>query len=302
MGFWRRYWTDARYTEWRWAYIFLAVDLTWSIVFLFYPLALGLIYSLQHFTLANVDNIQFVGLQNYARILTDVSGFWHPVKISAIYALGTVPINLAIALGLALLIVPLSERAGNFFKAALYLPGVVSAVVIAVIMKWIFSPMDGLMNILLQSVGLAPLGWYGDPDWALFTLILMSWITGNGWGVILYSAALKRIPQPLYEAADIDAASAWSKFKNITWPLLKPTTLYVLIISLIGAFQQFGGAFLITKGGPIRSTEFINWRIYELFYGEGNFGMAAAWSVILMIIVMIVSIVNFRMFGSDVEY
>jgi multiple sugar transport system permease protein len=121
-------------------------------------------------------------------------------------------------------------------------------------------------------------------------------------GVLLYTASLKRIPQSLYEAADIDAASGWSKFWRITWPLLKPTTLYVLVIQLIESFQTFSGAFFITRGGPIRSTEFVNWRIYETFYRYGNFGLASAMAVILMIVIMAISLVNFKLFGTDVEY
>lgn len=301
-GLLRRYLTDSRYTEWRWAYIFLAVDLAWSTLFLFYPLARAMIFSLQEFTLANVGNIRFVGLANYIEILTDVTGWWHSVKVTLLYTAGTVPLQVLIPLGLALLINRLSDRSGNFFKAAFYIPTVVSSVVIAVILRWIFNPMDGLANLLLRAVGLPPLGWYGSPELSLFTLILMVWITGHGWGAILYSAALKRVPKHLYEAADIDAASGWSKFKNITWPLLKPTTLYVAIINLIGAFQGFWGAFFITKGGPLRTTEFVNWRIYTTFYTEGDFGLASAMAVILMLIIMLISMINFGFFGSDVEY
>lgn len=298
----KRYMGDSKYSEWRYAYLFMSVDLAWSVLFLLYPLLRAVQFSLQHFTLGNVANPTYVGLQNYIRILTDTTGWWHSVKISAIWAFATVPVNIAIALGLSLLIHPLGERSANFFKGAFYLPGVVSQVVISVIMVWIFSPMSGLANMILDRLGLPTLMWYGSPNTSLLTLMIINWLTGHGFSVLLYTAALKRIPTSLYEAADIDATPAWAKFWRITWPLLKPTTLYVLVTQLIGAFQTFSGAFFITKGGPMRTTEFVNWRIYTTFYTEGNYGMASAMAVILMIVIMIVSIVNFKLFGSDVEY
>jgi multiple sugar transport system permease protein len=301
-GFFRRYLDDSRYSEWRWAYIFLSVDLAWAVMFLFFPLALAFIFSLQDFSLANIGNVRFVGFQNYERILTDTRGWWHSVSVTAIWTVFTVPVNVAIAMGLSLLIAPLKEGPANFFKGAFYLPAVVSQVVISVIMVWIFSPRSGLANMILETVGLPAQRWYASPDLALFTLMLMTWVTGHGFGVLLYTAALKRIPSSLYEAAEIDATPAWKKFWSITWPLIKPTTLYVTIINLIAAFQTFAGAFFITKGGPLRSTEFVNWRIYTTFYQDGNFGLASAMAVVLMVVIMIISLASFRLLGTDVEY
>lgn len=299
---WTRYLQDRRYSEWRWAYIFLGVDLAWAGLFLFYPLALAVIYSLQEFTLGNIGNVHFIGLANYLEVLTDWTGWWHSVWITVLWTVFTVPVNVAIAMGLSLLITPLPDGPANFFKGAFYLPAVVSQVVISVIMIWIFSPRNGLANLILEGVGLQPQTWYASPDLALVTLMLMTWLTGHGFGVLLYTAALKRIPQTLYEAADIDATPAWSKFWNITWPLIKPTTLYVTIIQLIAAFQTFAGAFFITKGGPLRSTEFVNWRIYTTFYELGDFGMASAMAVIMMLIIMAISLASFKLLATDVEY
>lgn len=301
-SFWRRYIDDARYAEWRWAYIFLAVDLAWAVLFLFYPLGRAIVFSLQDFTLANIGNVTFVGLKNYAEILSDRTGWWHSVWITVIWTVFTVPVNVLISLGLSLLIAPLREGPANFFKGAFYLPAVVSQVVLAVIMLWVFSPTTGLANLVLEGLGLQPQRWYASPDTALLTLMLITWLTGHGFGVLLYTAALRRVPASLYEAADIDATPAWSKFWNVTWPLIKPTTLYVTIIQLIAAFQTFSGAFFITKGGPLRSTEFVNWRIYTTFYEEGNFGMASAMAVVLLIVIMAISLISFRLFSSEVEY
>lgn len=299
---WKRYITDSKYSEWRMAYAFLGVNLAWSSLFLFYPLVRAIIFSFQEFSLRNIGNVRFIGFANYMEVLSDKTGWWHSVGVTVLWTLGTVPMNIAIALGLSLLIVPLQDRSGNFFKGAFYLPGVVSEVVLSAIMIWVFSPMSGLANMILDALGLPTLMWYGSPDTALLTLMIISWITGNGMGVLLYTAALKRIPMSLYEAADIDATPGWRKFLRITWPLLKPTTLYVLVIMLISSFQTFGGAFLITKGGPLRTTEYVNWRIYTTFYNDGNFGLASAMAVILMLVIMAVALINFKFFGSDVEY
>ena len=298
----QRYLQDSRYSEWRWAYIFLSVDLAWAVIFLFWPLLRAIVFSFQEFTLGTVGNVHFVGFANSVEILTDRTGWWHSVGITALWTAFTVPVNIAIALGLSLLIAPLREGPSNFFKAAFYLPAVVSQVVLSVILLWVFSPTTGLANMLLEAVGLPASRWYASPDTALLTLMLMTWLTGHGFGVLLYTAALRRVPQSLYEAADIDATPAWSKFWNITWPLLKSTTLYVLVIQLIAAFQTFAGAFFITKGGPLRSTEFVNWRIYTTFYQEGNFGLASAMAVIVMLVIIAISLLSFKVLGSDVEY
>ena len=290
------------YSEWFWAYVFLAVDLAWSTLFLFYPMIKGIIFSFQDITLENISNVHFVGFRNYIQVLTDVDGWWHSVKVSALYTLGVVPMGVMIPFFIALLLNNFKKGVKDFFKAAFYLPAVVSIVIYSMTLKWIFDPMHGFMNWLLENLGLPPQPWYSSESQALFTLILMRWISSHGFGILLYSAALDRIPKTLYEAAEIDAASSWKKFWKITWPLLKPTTLYVTIISLIGAFQAFGGAFFITKGGPMRATEFINYRIYREFYELGEYNMAATMSVLLMFIIVAISAVSFKVMGSEVEY
>ncbi len=289
------------YNEWFWAYVFLAVDLAWSTLFLFYPMIKGVIYSFQDIRLQNISNPHFIGFKNYINVLTDPD-WWHSVKVSAVYTLGVVPMGIIIPLTISLLLAHFRRSIRDFFKAAFYLPGVVSAVIMAMTLKWIFDPMAGFMNWLLSLLGLPTQLWYSSTSEALLTLIIMNWLSSHGFNILLYSAALDRIPKSLYEAAEIDAASSWRRFWKITWPLLKPTTLYVLIISVIGSFQAFGGAFFITHGGPMKATEFLNYRIYVTFYQFGEYGVAATMSVLLMLIVIAVSLLNFKIMGSEVEY
>jgi multiple sugar transport system permease protein len=295
----REYTSDRVYKEWIWAFVFLAVDFAWATVFLLYPILSTVGYSLTNFSL--VADLKWQGLENYIRIVTDPI-WWHSCWVTLQYTIGAVPISITISLVIALLIIRLPEFGQTFFKAAYYLPGVTSTVVMAVILRWIFNPMYGFANLFLGSLGVAPQMWFGSSDQALFTVILTTWLGSHGVGILIYCAALGGIPKSYYEAADLDAASAFTKFRRITLPLLKPASLYVLITNLIGSLQVFGPALLITNGGPSGATQFVNYYIYETFYRFRKMGMAAAMSVVLMILIVGISIVNYRAFSSDVEY
>jgi multiple sugar transport system permease protein len=295
----REYTSDRVYKEWIWAFIFLAVDIAWSTVFLLYPILSTVGYSLTNFSL--VADLKWQGLENYIKIVTDPI-WWHSCWVTLQYTIGVVPVNMVISLAIALLIIRLPEAGQTFFKAAYYLPGVTSTVVMAVILRWIFNPMYGFANLFLGSLGVAPQMWFGSSDQALFTVILSTWLGSYGVGILIYCAALGGIPKSYYEAADLDAASAFTKFRRITLPLLKPASLYVLITNLIGSLQIFGPALLITNGGPSGATQFVNYYIYETFYRFRKMGMAASMSVMLMIIIVVISIINYRVFSSDVEY
>jgi multiple sugar transport system permease protein len=190
----------------------------------------------------------------------------------------------------------------TFFKAALYLPGVISPVVSAAIFRWVFYSGDGFANALLGGLGLPRQNWFGDPHLALPVLIVMAWLSANGIGVIVYAAAIGNIPATYYEVARIDGASAWRTFTAVTWPLVQPTTIFVTVTGLIAGFQVFAPALLITGGGPLNTTYFVNYSIYRTFYYDNAFGMATAMSILLMVIIVLVSIANYRWLRIDVEY
>ncbi len=291
------------FSHWHAAYAFLAVAFGWSTLFLFYPLAKSLIYSFTDKSMDVQSGTQWVGLDNYARIIADPL-WWKSVAVTSIYIAGTIPYSVLMSLFLASLIVSLPAFWQTFFKAALYLPGVISVVVSAAITKWIFYPGDGFANMLLTRLHLISenLTWFADPNLALPTLIVIGWLSTNGIGVIIYCAALGNIPRSYYEAADIDGATAYHKFLRITWPLAKPSTVYVLITGMIGGFQIFAPALLITGGGPQYTTYFVNYRIYQAFYHENQFGLACAMSVVLMAIIVLIAVINYRFLATDVEY
>ena len=231
--------------DYGWCYVFIALPLLLFLIFTVYPLVNAFIMSFYKY---GAVESTFIGLENYQNILSN-SIFWKAMRNTAIYTFGTVPINIGITFFLALMIFPLNERSQTFFKASFYLPAVTSGITMSLIWLWIFDPTKaGLMNIVLGWFGMDQQMWLASSGSALFSIMLMTYLGGNGSGVILYLAAMGGIPKSLYEAADIDAASWWSKLKNITWPLLKPTTLYMLITGIIGSFQVFEATYVMTQG------------------------------------------------------
>ena len=297
----RRCKLSIRHKQWFWAYVFLSVSLAWSTVFLFYPLARAVAQGFTDFSLSSATATTWVGLGNYKKILTDPF-WWRTVLVTLLYVAACVPAGVLVSMFLAVQILKQPVPLQTFFKAALYLPGVISPVVSAAVMKWIFHSGDGFANAVLRVFGVAPAAWFGDPGLAMPVLIVMSWLSANGIGVIVYAAAIGNIPDTYYEVAKIDGASNWRVFLNVTWPLVKPTTIFVTITGLIGGFQVFAPALLITGGGPLNTTYFVNYHIYRTFYYESNFGMASAMAVLLMGIIVAISVVNYRWLATDVEY
>lgn len=282
----------------KWAYVFIAPDILLFLCFVLVPVARSFILAFQEFRLAG--NI-WVGLDNFKYVLTDPV-FGAAMRNTALYTLVMVPQNIIVALILASILRHLSERAQTLFRAAYYLPGVASAVVISMVWKWIYDPNFGLFNFLLSKVGLGPYPWLTSPRTSLFSIMLMGILAAPGGFIILYLAAMKKIPRELYEVADIDGATPIRKWWNITLPLLKPTTLYLAIVSTIGSFQIFTAAYVMTQGGPGYSTTTVVYLIYNTAFRDFEFGLASAQAIILFLVIVAVSIFNFRRFSTDIQY
>ncbi|WP_031539361.1 MULTISPECIES: carbohydrate ABC transporter permease [unclassified Bacillus (in: firmicutes)] len=287
------------FIDYGWCYAFIGMPILLFLVFTVYPLVTSFIMSFQEY---NIMGSTFIGLENYQHLLSN-DVFWKAMKNTAIYTVGTVPVNIIISFFLALMIFPINKSSQTFFKASFYLPAVTSGITMSLIWLWMFDPTDaGLMNVILGWLGMDSKMWLASYDSALFSIMLMTYIGGHGSGVILYLAAMGGIPKSLYEAADIDAASWWSKLKNITWPLLKPTTLYMLITGIIGSFQVFEATYVMTQGGPNFATTTIAYLIYQHAFEYYQFGLASAEAFILGFIIIIISILQFKFLASDVEY
>jgi multiple sugar transport system permease protein len=287
------------FKEYVWCYVFIAVPVLMFLSFTLYPLVNAFIMSFQKY---NVMGSKWIGLENYRGVFRD-SLLRKALLNTVIYTIGTVPVNILIALGLALLIFQLGKKTQTFFKAAFYLPAVTSGVTLSLVWFIMYDPTpDGLLNKIIALFGVSNINWLGKTNLALFSLMFMTYLGGHGSGIILYLASLGGIPKTIYEAADIDAASTWSKFKNITWPLLKPTTLYMFVTGIIGSFQVFMTIYLMTGGGPDNATTTIAYLIYQHAFSYFEFGRAAAESFVLAIIIITISVLQFKYLGSDVEY
>jgi multiple sugar transport system permease protein len=297
----RRVLDHRAYNEYFWAYVFLLPFLALFGFFTVLPLGWGVVISFQDYTAFKLDH-DFVGFENYRAALDDPIT-WHSLKVSAIYTIATVPIQVIWPFCLAVMIQQFAPRLRGLYRAAFYLPGVTSAVVMTLVWVWIFYPMEGgLANGVLERFGFEEQLWFGDADQALPVLILISWLTGWGGGVVLYSAAMGGIPKSLYEAADLDCASSLTKFRRITWPLVRPTTLFLLVTGTIGSFQVFQIAYIATRGGPQLATTTFVYHIWITAFDLLHLGKGAALSVLLAILVMTVAIIQFRFMSTDVEY
>lgn len=233
----------------------------------------------------------WVGASNYVQMLDDPR-FAQALKVTAVYTLFYVPLDLVGGLFLAML-VRARLRGISIFRTIFYLPTVFSGVAFVVVWMWMLNPRAGLVNIVLAAFGIDGPRWLQDPNLALFSLILMSFW---GWGrsMVIFLGGLLSIPGDLYEAAAIDGANAWKQFWRLTIPLLTPTIFFNLVLSVIMTFQTFTSAFVATDGGPLDSTLFLVLYIYRQAFQFFNMGYAAALAWVLFLIIMILTLMLFR--------
>jgi multiple sugar transport system permease protein len=243
---------------------------------------------------------KFVGLANYQKMFTDDPLFWQSLKVTSLYTLFHVPLGLAVALGVAMLMNQ-NVKGINWYRTIYYLPMVISGVAVSVLWMWVFNPQFGLLNEFLSWFGITGPGWITDPDWALTAIVIMS-LWGFGGPAIIFLAGLKNIPTYLYEAADIDGASKWQKFWKITIPQLTPTIFFNFIMSVIGSFQTFTQAYVMTNGGPEYSTLFYYYYLYDQAFGSFKMGYASALAWFLFLIIFICSLLIFKSSSFWVYY
>lgn len=220
---------------------------------------------------------------------------------TAVITVILVPVNILIALVIAGLIVPLGQRSQGFFKAAFYLPGIVSAVVIAMVWQWMFTEHNGLVNITLRALGGEGVGWFSARWNAVWAIIISSLPYAPGAGIILYVAALGRVPPELVEAAEIDGASLLQKWRHIILPLLRPTTLYLVVISTIESFKIFTPVYVMTQARPANQSTSLVYEIYQNAFAAGEFGLAAAEAMVLFAITVVFALVQFRVLRGSEE-
>jgi multiple sugar transport system permease protein len=252
-------------------------------VFFLIPVAAGLALSLTDFdiyALADLSSLRFVGLDNYLQLL-QTPLFWQAFGNTFYFVIVGVPLSIGLSLAAALLLHSRLARFRRFFRTALFAPVVTTIVAVAVVWRYLFHTRYGVVNHVLEQAGIAPVDWLGDPVWAMPTIILLAAWKNFGYNMVILLAGLQAIPGELYEAARIDGASWWRQFVHITLPMLGPTLLMVGILTTAGYFQLFAEPYVMTQGGPLRSTVSVLYFMYEEGFKWWNFGTASAVALLL---------------------
>ena len=272
------------------------------VVFFALPVLAGLALSITDFdlyALADLSTLRFVGLQNYIRLL-QTPLFWQAFGNTLYFVVVGVPVSIALSLGAALLLSARVARWHGFFRTALFAPVVTTVVAVAVIWRYLLHTRYGLINQALAGIGIDPINWLGDPHWSMPAIILFSAWKNFGYNMIILLAALQAVPRELYEAARVDGASPLRQFTDMTVPILMPTLVMVGIMTTTGYFQLFAEPYVMTQGGPLRSTVSVLYFMYEEGFRWWNLGNASAVAFLLFIVIFGVSRLLLR-FDRDPE-
>lgn len=281
------------------AYTFLSPSLILFGVFLFYPLLKSVYLSL-HSTDPAGRIAAYVGFDNYTALFAS-GQFLDGIRVTALFALLTVPTGMLLALVLAAL-TQHRLRGKRLFQFAFSLPMVLSVGSAAVIWKFLFHPTLGMLNYMLGLAGLPPVAWLVNPDSALLSVSLMTVWMNLGFNYIILSSGLQGISEEIYESARMDGAGAITVFRKITLPLLSPTLFFVLVVSIIGAFQAFGQINILTSGGPMNSTNVFVYSIYREAFVNFRFGTGSAQALMLFLVIMILTLIQFKWVEKKVHY
>lgn len=242
---------------------------------------------------------EWIGLGNMQTMVQD-NLVWQAIKVTTVYAITSVPLHLVFGLLLAILLNH-SIFGVRLYRTAFYLPSVLSGVAVALLWRWLFSPEFGLFNLLLSYFDIRGPSWLGDEHWALPSLVIMS-LWGVGAGAIIYLAGLQGIPTDLYEAAEVDGASGWSRLFHITLPMMTPVLFFQLVVGIINALQIFTQAFIMTSGGPNNATLFLVLYLYRNAFQYFRMGYASAIAWVLFTYILLLTLLVFRSSSAWVYY
>uniref|UniRef100_A0A832D080 Sugar ABC transporter permease n=1 Tax=Ignavibacterium album TaxID=591197 RepID=A0A832D080_9BACT len=278
------------------AYFFLAPALSAIFIFFFIPVIAAFIISFTDFdiyTLGNFSTLRFIGFENYIKLFND-DLFWTALGNTFYFVVVAGPLSIAVSLTAALMLNSKLVKFKSLFRLAYFLPVVTTLVAVAIVWRFIYHPNFGILNFFLSLIGINPIDWLGDPDWAMPSIILLAVWKNFGYNMIIFIAGLQNIPEELYEAADIEGANAFQKFKHITLPMLAPTTIFVSIITMIGYFQLFAEPYVMTQGGPLNRTLSIVQYMYQEGFRWWNMGYSASIAFVLFIIIFIGTLIQFK--------
>lgn len=277
---------------------FIAPWLFGLVVFKLYPFIASFILSFTKYDI--IGSPKFIGLANYIKLFTDDSVFWKSLFVTLRYVIISVPINLVVAL-LVAMIMNSKIKGINTFRTVYYIPSILGGnIAIMILWKFLFSN-TGLINQIIEKMGGSPVAWFASEYGTLFVIVLLHvWQFGSA--MLIFLAALKEVPQELYEAAEMDGANKVRSFFSITLPSISPIIFFNLVMGLIGALQEFNAPYMLTKGGPLKSTYFIGLYIYDNAYRLFNMGYASALSWVLFVIIMLLTVLVFKSSRGWVYY
>lgn len=298
-GLGRIRWNRRKLGNWGAFLAFTAPNFILLAIFTFWPIAYSLYLSFYRWNMIAPVK-KFLGLENYTRMLQDPI-FWQVLRNTAVLAAGTVFIKLGVALFLAVLLNQ-KIRGRDAYRAIIFSPTFTTSVAIAMVWGWIFDPYYGLLKLPLRWVGLKSPSWLLDPNWALPAVMIVVIWAGIGYDMVIFLAGLQAIPVDLYEAARVDGASRWSLFWRITFPLLSPTTFFLLVISIVGAFKAFDIVAVMTGGGPLNSTNVFVYYLYQNAFRWFKAGYASALAVVLFLIILVITVIQVRLSRRWVHY
>jgi multiple sugar transport system permease protein len=292
------------FNKYKYPYLFIAPTVTLLFVFTIIPIFISLIISFTNIDLsglANWENIEFVGLENYAKLWKD-SAFIKSILNTLFYVIVGVPLVILFSLAVAILLDYSKSVLFKLLRLVYYMPSITNIVAVAVVWGWLYNSNYGLFNYLLSLAGLPGLQWLSDPLVAKLSLIFLALWKAIGVNMIIFLAALQGIPKEYYEAAEIDGANKWQKLIHIKIPLLGHAIFFVAVTTVIGWLQFFEEPFIMTQGGPLNSTLSIALYIYQNGFQLGFFGYAAAGSFILFILIIAVTLIQFKLKKKDIEF
>ena len=275
--------------------------LPWALAFLFFgvaPLLYALALSFQDYNPLRPDTTRWIGIANYAAALHSPS-FWRALRTTAIFVVGTLPVTLTLAYGVAALLAR-ARRAESFFRAAIFFPATLSMVVISLVFKSLYAE-EGLFNGWLAAAGLARIHWLQDPRLALPSIMVMDIWSSVGYYAILILAGRKTLADDQLEAARLEGLSAWDVERRIVFPHLKPVLLFVVLLNTIRSFQIFIEVFVLTRGGPLESTLTLVYHLYDRAFYHFEMGYASALAFLLLLLVGVLLLIQRRVLGERAE-
>ncbi|WP_208558950.1 carbohydrate ABC transporter permease [Marinilactibacillus kalidii] len=280
-------------------YFFIAPAIGLLLTFSIFPIILALIISFTDMSLAGLadySRINFTGLQNYQNILQD-SVFLKSITNTLFYVIFGVPLVILFSLTIAILINMGKSRYFSFMRVVFYSPSITNIVAVAIVWAFLFNPSQsiGLINRVIGTIGIEPIGWLTDTGVSKISLVILAVWRSIGINMLIFSAALQNIPASMYEAAELDGATKWEQIRFITVPQLKFSTSFVTITTIIGWLQFFEEPFVMTEGGPLNSTTSVALFIYRNGFQNNQFGYAAAGSLLLFVVIICATLVQLRL-------